>query len=100
MLRIPGVAALLKQYYLRTMADKSDVFYLLTPLTTPEQAFKLGVTVMRIWQALSAREYYLIDLPQRPFPESGLAFVFRGGESPEPVRSLRLPYARHLLLDS
>ena len=58
-LRMPGVGGLLKKYYLRTMSDDSDAFYLLTPFSTEREAFDVGVAVMQIWEAIAAKGYYL-----------------------------------------
>src|SRR6185437_4109581 len=38
-LRFPGLSPIIKQYYLRTMSDNSDVFYMMAPFGNGQHAF-------------------------------------------------------------
>lgn len=116
--RAPVSAQLIKKYYLRTMVDKSDVFYTRAPFRTEQDAFKVGQTIIDIWLHLSARGYYLhpfgtimsnhaahadflqlAEITDESRDESYLVFIFRAGTSEVPVRSLRLPYETHLIME-
>ncbi|MDB5163733.1 MAG: hypothetical protein JWS12_351 [Candidatus Saccharibacteria bacterium] len=112
----PIVNNLLKKYYLRTMSDNSDAFYLLTPFSTEQEAYDVGVAVMQIWQTIAAKGYYLhpfgtimsnvaahddflklahIDHEDRS--KNFLVFIYRAGKSDPPHSSLRIPIKDHLL---
>jgi hypothetical protein len=117
-LKAPVVSWLLKQYYLRTMSDSSDVFYMLAPFGDEQQAFDAGTVIMRIWKTVSDDRSYLHPFgtimsnhaAHRDFLELAgvrdesrasryLVFIFRCGKSAPPVRSLRIPYKEHLLME-
>lgn len=117
-LRTPGISWLLEKYYLRTMADASTVFYMLAPFETEEQSYKVGEVILKIWLALTARDYYLHPFgtimsnqaAHRDFIElakiqnesrdkSYLVFIFRAGKSEQPVPSLRIDYTKHLMME-
>jgi hypothetical protein len=117
-LRKPGISGVMKQYYLRTMTDSSDIFYMLAPFATEQEAFDVGTVIMRIWQAIAAKGYYLhpfgtimsnqaahqdflemADVKDENRAGSYLVFIFKSGKSKTPVRSLRLPYQEHLIMD-
>ncbi len=116
LLRAPGISGFLKQYYLRTMADKSNVFYLLTPFSTEKEAFDVGMVVMRVWGMIAAEGYYLhpfgtimsnqaahqdflklAGIEHEDTRKNFLVFIYRAGRSPKPNSSLRLPVTEHLL---
>ena len=115
-LRVPGVSYLLKKYYLRTMSDNSDAFYLLTPFSTEQEAFNVGVAVMQIWEVIAAKGYYLhpfgtimsnvaahddflrlAHIEHENIHENFLVFIYRAGRSEKPNASLRVPISEHLL---
>ena len=115
-LRWPGVGGMLKKYYLRTMSDNSDAFYLLTPFSTEREGFDVGVAVMRIWEAIAVEGYYLhpfgtimsnvaahddflklAHLETRGCHKNYLVFIYRAGKSEKPNESLRIPVKEHLL---
>jgi hypothetical protein len=115
-LRLPGLSAILKRYYLRTMSDNSDAFYLLTPFSTEQEAFDVGTAVMKIWAAIASKGYYLhpfgtimsndaahndflklIHLEHEDRHKNFLAFIYRAGKSEPPHTSVRIPVAEHLL---
>lgn len=115
-LSYPIISTILKKYYLATMKDSSDVFYMMAPFQTENQAFKVGEVVMKIWNEISLEGLYLhpfgtimsnhqahIDFlkmnnEQNETREiSYLVFIFRAGKSKPPVRSLRIDYKVHLL---
>ncbi|MDB5184704.1 MAG: hypothetical protein JWN38_512 [Candidatus Saccharibacteria bacterium] len=117
-LRAPGISWLLKQYYLRTMTDSSDVFYMLAPFRTERQSFDVGLTIMDMWTQISAQGYYLhpfgtimsnqaahrdflelAGVHDESLAENYLVFIFRAGTSAPPVPSLRLDYTQHLLME-
>ncbi len=117
-LRAPVISSLLKQYYLRTMKDKSDAFYMLTPFATEREAYDVGVVIMKTWQLFSAHGYYLhpfgtimsndaahhdflklISLNKEDDTKNFLSFIFRAGKSPQPNHSLRLPVEKHLIME-
>lgn len=119
MLHMPIIAPLLRQYYLRTMKDKSDVFYMLAPFGNEQASFQVGEVIMKLWQALTQQGYYLHPFgtimsnhaAHRDFVQltgisnesresSYLVFIFRAGKSQKPTPSLRLPVKGHLLMES
>lgn len=116
-LEAPGISRFLRQYYLRTMSDASDVFYMMAPFATEKQAFEVGIVIMKIWKTIAARGLYLhpfgtimsnarahkdflelAGVKDESRPDSYLVFIYRCGRSEPPVRSLRIPYGNHLLL--
>ena len=116
LLRAPGVAWCLQRYYMRTMQDSSNAFCMLAPFANESQAFEVGTVIMRIWIELSRHGYYLHPFgtimsnaaAHRDFVKmahitsesrdaSYLVFIFRGGKSDPPVRSLRRDYHKHLI---
>ena len=116
-LRMPVISRVIKQYYLRTMSDSSDVFYMMAPFATGKQAFIIGTVIMRIWKTVSEAGCYLHPFgtimsnhaAHKDFLELAgvddesrtkryLVFIYRCGKSERPVRSLRLPYKEHLLM--
>lgn len=115
-LRMPGVSQLLKWYYLRTMSDNSDAYYLLTPFSNEQEAFDVGVAIMQIWREVADRRYYLhpfgtimsnlaahgdflklAHIENEDFHKNFLVFIYRCGVSEKPHASLRLPVREHLL---
>jgi hypothetical protein len=118
-LRMPGVSSMLKKYYLRTMSDDSDAYYLLTPFSTEQEAFDVGVAVMQIWEAIAAEGYYLhpfgtimsnvaahddflklAGIEHEDIHKNFLVFIYRAGKSEKPNASLRIPVKEHLLRSS
>lgn len=118
-LRMPGISRLLKQYYLRTMSDNSDAYYLLTPFSNEQEAYKVGEAVMQIWQTIAAKGYYLhpfgtimsnvaahddflklAGIEHEDVHKNFLVFIYRCGRSEKPNASLRLPVKDHLLRHS
>jgi len=118
-LRMPGVSRMLKRYYLRTMSDNSDAYYLLTPFSTEKEAFDVGVAVMEIWEAIAAEGYYLhpfgtimsnaaahddflklAGITHEDIHKNFLVFIYRAGKSEKPNASLRIPIKDHLLRSS
>jgi hypothetical protein len=115
-LKTPLISKLLKSYYLRTMSDESDVYYMMSPFDNELQAFQVGKVVADIWLAISNEGYYLHPFgtimsnhdAHRDFirlagednesRDDYLVFIFRAGKSESPVRSLRLDYNHHLLI--
>ena len=114
-LRAPGVSGLLKRYYLRTMSDNSDAFYLLTPFSTELEAYEVGIATMKIWLAIAQAGYYLhpfgtimsneaahadfltlANIAHEDKHTNFLVFIYRAGKSEVPVQSLRLPVDQHL----
>ena len=114
-LRVPGISQLLKQYYLRTMSDNSDAYYLLTPFSNEQEAFDVGLAVMQIWQAVATKRYYLhpfgtimsnlaahkdflklAHIEHEDIHKNFLVFIYRCGKSEKPHASLRLPVKEHL----
>jgi hypothetical protein len=112
----PGLSGLLKKYYLRTMSDNSDAFYLLTPFSTEQEAFEVGVAVMQIWEKIAAQGYYLhpfgtimsnvaahtdflklAGIQHEDPSKNFLVFIYRAGKSELPNHSLRIPVKNHLL---
>jgi hypothetical protein len=116
MLRMPGISKLLKNYYLRTMSDNSDAFYLLTPFSTEQEAFDVGTAVMSIWEKIAAAGYYLhpfgtimsnqaahddflrlAGIEHEDIHANFLVFIYRAGKSEKPNASMRIPIREHLL---
>lgn len=112
----PIVSSLLKKYYLRTMSDNSDAFYLLTPFSTEQEGYDVGVTVMQIWEAIASQGYYLhpfgtimsnvaahndflklAHIDHEDQSKNFLVFIYRAGKSEVPHSSLRIPVKDHLL---
>ncbi len=58
-LRAPVISGFIKQYYLHTMKDASDVCYMMAPFKTPQDALNAGIVIMKIWIELSGQDYYL-----------------------------------------
>lgn len=117
-LRRPGISWGLKQYYLRTMKDESNVFYMLAPFKTETDSYHVGRVIMDIWGVISSGGYYLhpfgtimsnfhahqdflqmAGVNNESRDSSYLVFIFRAGMSSKPVASLRLPYDKHLLME-
>ncbi len=117
-LRLPVIASVLRQYYLRTMTDASDVFYMLAPFATELQAFAVGQVIMRIWRVIAAagcylhpfgtimsnhaahRDFLQLAGVQHESRESAyLVFIFHCGQSLPPVPSLRKSVTEHLLME-
>jgi hypothetical protein len=115
-LHMPGVSNLLKKYYLRTMSDSSDVYYMLTPFSNEQEAFDVGCTVMQIWAEIAAEGYYLhpfgtimsnsaahkdflklVNIEHENVHKNFLVFIYRAGESEKPNTSMRIPISQHLL---
>lgn len=116
LLHMPGVGGLLKKYYLRTMSDNSDAYYLQTPFSTEQEAFDVGVATMQIWEAIAREGYYLhpfgtimsneaahtdflklAGIEHEDKRENFLVFIYRAGKSEPPHKSLRIPVNEHLL---
>ncbi|HEY1064083.1 MAG TPA: hypothetical protein VGE30_02170 [Candidatus Saccharimonadales bacterium] len=117
-LRAPGIAQITEKYYLRTMKDASDVFYMLAPFSTERESYEVGMAVSDIWLRLSRDRYYihpfgtimsnhaahhdflkLAGIEQENATENYLVFIFRAGRSAKPKESLRLPYDKHLIME-
>ena len=117
-LRAPGISKLIQQYYLRTMTDASDVYYMLAPFAAEQDAFKIGIVIMKIWKEVAERGYYLhpfgtimsnhaahrdflkvADIHDESRERSYLVFIFRCGKSKPPHASLRIPFSEHLILE-
>lgn len=115
-LRWPGVGSMLKKYYLRTMSDDSDAYYLLTPFSNEQEAFNVGTAIMRIWLPIAAEGYYLhpfgtimsneaahkdflklAGIKHEDKSKNFLVFIYRAGKSERPNASLRIPVKEHLL---
>lgn len=115
-LRMPGISQLLKQYYLRTMKDDSDAYYLLTPFSNEQEAFDVGTAVMQIWEAATDKRHYLhpfgtimsnkaahddflklVNIEHEDIHKNFLVFIYRCGKSEKPNASLRIPVKDHLL---
>ncbi len=115
-LRMKGIDWCLKRYYLRTMSDDSDVYYMRTPFSTEKEAYDVGVALMKIWYLLAAQGYYLhpfgtimsnqaahrdfltlIGVQHEDRQKNFLVFIYRAGSSEPPTRSLRLPIEQHLI---
>lgn len=117
-LHAPGIATILKKYYLRTMADSSDVFYMLAPFRTELQAYRIGEVIAQIWLDITAAGYYLhpfgtvmsnheahkdflnlAGIQHESREEAYLVFIFRAGKSDPPTPSLRIDYQKHLIME-
>jgi hypothetical protein len=115
-LRLPVISWIIKQYYLHTMKDASDVFYMMAPFQTKEDALQVGKVIMKIWMSISAEGYYLHPFgtimsnhaAHQDFLKLAgemhesritayLSFIFRAGKSDTPVSSLRIPIKEHLV---
>lgn len=115
-LRMPGISSLLKKYYLRTMSDNSDAYYMLTPFSNEHESFEVGRAVMEIWAEIAAEGYYLhpfgtimsnvaahndflklVGIEQEDIHKNFLVFIYRAGKSEAPHSSMRLPVKDHLL---
>lgn len=116
LLHMPGVSGLLKRYYLRTMSDNSDAFYLLAPFSNEQESFKVGQVIMQLWTEIAAEGYYLhpfgtimsnvaahkdfltlAHIEHEDIHENFLVFIYRAGRSDPPHISMRLPTTKHLL---
>jgi len=115
-LHMPGISSLLKKYYLRTMSDNSDAYYLLTPFSSEQESFEVGQAVMEIWAEIAAEGYYihpfgtimsnaaahrdfleLAHIEQEDIHKNFLVFIYRAGKSEKPNTSMRIPVNNHLL---
>lgn len=115
-LHMRGISSALKKYYLRTMRDNSDAYYMLTPFSNEQESFEVGRVVMQIWAEIAAEGYYLHPFgtimsnaaAHRDFLELAhiehedvhknfLVFIYRAGKSDPPHPSMRLPIRKHLL---
>lgn len=115
LLRWPVISTLLKQYYLRTMKDKSTVGYLLAPFSSEEESYRIGRYMIDAWIEMTKAGKYLhpfgtivsnseahadfvklIGLQNETKDSNYVVFIFRAGASPKPVESLRIPYEKHL----
>lgn len=118
-LRAPGIAWLLKRYYLRTMTDESSIFYMTAPFASEQQAFIVGTVIMQLWALVAQSGYYLhpfgtvmsnhaahqdflrlVSIIDESRAGKYLVFIFRAGVSQPPVASARLPVIEHLLMES
>lgn len=117
-LRAPGISRIIQAYYLRTMKDKSDVFYMLTPFKTEQDAFTVGEVIMKVWQATAADGSYLhpfgtimsneaahadflklVGVEHEDMAVNFLSFIYRTGQSKTPTPSMRLPIENHLIME-
>jgi hypothetical protein len=117
-LHAPIISKFLKSYYLRTMADNSTVFYMLAPFKTGSDAYNIGVTIMKLWAEVTHAGDYLhpfgtimsnqnahadflklAGIVNESREVNYLVFIARIGKSDVPVRSLRLPYQEHLIME-
>lgn len=117
LLRAQGISWLLREYYLRTMTDASNVCYLMAPFATEREAFEVGIVIMKFWYQVAAQGYFLhpfgtimsnhaahkdfaklAQITDESRAGSYLVFIFRCGKSKPPVRSLRLPVQHHMLM--
>jgi hypothetical protein len=116
-LRYPVIDKLIRSYYLRTMKDASDVYYMLAPFKEREDAYNIGRVTMDVWAIVSASGYYLhpfgtimsnedahrdfaklANIQNETREASYLVFIFRTGSSEKPARSMRIPVNQHLLI--
>ncbi len=58
-LRAPVLSWIIKQYYIRTMSDSSDVYYMLAPFSNEEKAYRVGWEVMKVWIEATRNGYYI-----------------------------------------
>lgn len=117
LLRAPGISGMLRRYYLRTMKDSSDVYYLLTPFSNEQEAFEVGVAVMEIWREIAEEGYYLhpfgtimsnaaahadflklAHIEHEDMHRNFLVFIYRCGKSEKPNTSMRIAVKDHLLV--
>jgi hypothetical protein len=115
LLHAPVISSFLKQYYLRTMSDQSDVYYLLAPFSREIEAFDVGLVVMEVWEAIAAEGYYLhpfgtimsnvpahddflklAGIKNEDAKKNFMVFIYRAGKSKKPNSSLRIPVREHL----
>ena len=115
-LRAPLLSGVIKQYYLKTMKDDSDVFYMMAPFADGADAYAVGISVMAVWMGLSQQNYYLhpfgtimsnhqahgdfiklVSEVGESRESSYLVFIFRAGKSQPPVRSARIAVNDHLM---
>lgn len=115
-LRAPLVSWCIKHYYLRTMMDSSNVFYVLAPFATEAQAYQVGQLIMQLWKIIAEKDYFLhpfgtimsnrqahqdflklAGITDESREHSYLVFIFRAGKSLPPNPSLRIPVAEHLV---
>ena len=115
-LRAPLLAGFIKQYYLKTMKDDSDVFYMMAPFVNGADAYAVGISVMAVWMELSQQNYYLhpfgtimsnhqahsdfiklVSERDESRESNYLVFIFRAGKSQPPVRSARIAVNDHLM---
>ena len=103
---LPGVKQLIRRLYLRTMRGVRTVGWLIGPFGTPDEAFRAGRMLARIWLTLTADGIYLhpfgsvitnpranARLKERIHleDEHGIPWlVVRLGRSEQPPRSVRL----------
>lgn len=117
-LRMPGISWVTKEYYLRTMTDSSNVYYMLAPFASGQDAFDVGLIVMKVWKEIALRRYYLhpfgtimsnhaahkdflklVNVEHESREHDYLVFIFRCGKSKLPHPSLRIPFQNHLILE-
>jgi hypothetical protein len=118
LLRLPGVSGILRQYYMRTMKDKSAVFYMLAPFASAYESSEVGKVIMKIWHAVTLEGYYLhpfgtimsnhaahqdflrmAKITNESREHSYLVFIFRCGKSHIPFSFLIIPINKHLILE-
>jgi hypothetical protein len=118
-LHTPGISWMLKKYYLRTMSDNSDVYYLLTPFSTEKEGFNVGLAIMQIWETVASEGLYLhpfgtimsnklahedflklAHIEHEDIHKNFLVFIYRCGKSEQPHSSMRLPVREHLLKEN
>lgn len=114
-LRWPMIAPMLQRYYLRTMRDNSSVGYMTAVFRTPQDAFRIGQCIERLWLMLSSEHAYihpfgtivsneeahadfvrLVGAGAQDRDASYVVFIFRAGRSDVPVRSERIAPEVHL----
>lgn len=117
-LQAPIINKFIQQYYLRTMKDKSDVLYMMAPFATEQDAFEVGVAIMKLWFIVAEQGYYLhpfgtimsneqahadflklAQVSKESVRTNYLVFIFRCGKSESPVPSFRIPIEKHLILE-
>jgi len=116
LLHMPGVSGMLKKYYLRTMSDNSDAYYMVAPFSNERESFEIGKTIMQIWAEIAAEGYYLhpfgtimsnvaahndflnlAHIEHEDIHTNFMVFIYRAGRSEKPHSSLRIPVNKHLL---
>ena len=119
LLKWPGLSGLIRKYYIRTMADESDVYYMLAPFASELDAFTVGLAIMKTWKLVAEYGRYLhpfgtimsnhaahrsflslAGIDRESQDDAYLVFIFRCGKSKSPHASLRLPVDQHLLWSS